>query len=146
MDFDETYLVSGDIRPDSSFKYLINLKNEIDFSILLKEGLPKSALGLTYPRIFRPAQDYISENITKACQGSAVCQFRTDGSKPRPIGSWDTSSTVQSDGSEIELKFLTSSKQEHSIITFQCNPMLTEGQPVFIAEATDHSFRYELQT
>ena len=46
----------------------------------------------------------------------------------------------------IELKFLTSSKQEHSIITFQCNPMLTEGQPVFIAEATDHSFRYEFQT
>lgn len=75
-----------------------------------------------------------------------MCQFHTDGSKPRPIGSWDSSSTVQSDGSEIELKFLTSSKQEHSIITFQCNPMLTEGQPVFIAEATDHSFRYKPQT
>ena len=58
MDFDKTYLVSGDIRPDSSFKYLINLKNEIDFSILHKEGLPKSALGLTNPKIFLLNQDF----------------------------------------------------------------------------------------
>jgi hypothetical protein len=130
LNFDDTYLVSGDIRPALSFKYFINLKNQIDFSILHKEGLPKSSL----------------DNITKSCQGSAVCQFHTDGSNPRPIGKWALSSTVQSDGSEIELKYLTSSRQEHSIITFQCNPMLTEGQPVFIAEATDHSFVFDWWT
>ena len=47
LDFDGTYLVSGDIRSETSFKYLINLKNDIDFSILHKEGLPKSALGIS---------------------------------------------------------------------------------------------------
>ena len=52
LDFDGTYLVSGDIRPETSFKYLINLKNDIDFSILHKEGLPKSALGISNPKIF----------------------------------------------------------------------------------------------
>ena len=52
LDFDGTYLVTGDIRSDTSFKYLINLKNEIDFSILHKEGLPKSALGMTHSYSF----------------------------------------------------------------------------------------------
>ena len=79
------------------------------------------------------------DSIRRQCTNTAVCQFSTNGQSIRQLGQFKDSSTLRSNGDQVELELHYA--KTTTMIEFQCAPDAGSGQPQFAYESNDSTFR-----